>query len=124
MDELTPEVSIPTEEIYTSITTDEDVKEFNTVNETIYDLQMSGTQIKFLSEILIDHSAMFHGARAYGENAKKELVKLGEAAENEESKAKVEEGLAALKRDEEFINIAEERFLDVYNLVLSYAETN
>lgn len=89
---------------------------------TNHSISLTTEQVGFLHDILVDHQAMIHGAQAFGENAKQELERLIAAAEDDASKKKAEEGLAALERDQEFIKIAEERFLDIYNIVIPYAK--
>lgn len=89
---------------------------------TINSISLTTEQVGYLYDILVDHQAMIHGAQAFGENAKQELERLINAAEDDESKKKAEEGLAALERDQEFIKIAETRFLDIYNIVIPYAK--
>ena len=85
-------------------------------------IELTFDQLGYLYDILVDHQAMIHGAEAYGEAAEQELNKLIEAAENDESKKKAEEGLEALNKDKEFIVEAKRRFLDIYNLVIPYVE--
>lgn len=89
---------------------------------TNHSISLTTDQVGYLHDILVDHQAMIHGAQAFGENAKQELERLIAAAEDDASKTKAEEGLAALTRDQEFIKIAEERFLDIYNIVIPYAK--
>lgn len=89
---------------------------------TNHNISLTTDQVGYLHDILVDHQAMIHGAQAFGENAKQELEKLIAAAEDDASKTKAEEWLAALTRDQEFIKIAEERFLDIYNIVIPYAK--
>ena len=85
-------------------------------------LELTFEQLGYLYDIMVDHQAMIHGTKAYGEAAEQELDRMILAAENEESKEAAEKGKEALAKDKELIEVASNRFLEIYNIVIPYVE--